>query len=115
MRHMTITQGEIAQLLDLRLREYTVEPTRFKPNHGRLWCLFGRKENVGKLKLMAELPGNFVIEADVELADFAKNGQEAAGTVVAAVREMHMAGAMRRHGERNLIAKTMQHLKEARA
>ena len=115
MRHMTITQGEIAQLLDLRLREYTVKPTRFKPNFGNLSCLFGRKENEGKLKLMAELPGSFAVEAEVELADFAKNGEEAADAVVSSIREMHMAGAMRRNDERNLIAKTMQHLKETRA
>ena len=115
MRHMTITQGEIAQLLDLRLREYTVKPTRFKPNYGNLSCFFGRDKNEGKIKLMAELPGNFVAEAEVELADFAASGEEATDAVVSSIREMHMAGAMRRHDERNLIAKTMQHLKETRA
>ena len=115
MQHMTITQSEIAQLLDLRLREYTVKPTRFKPNFGNLSCRFGRKKNEGKIKLMAELPGNFVVEAEVELADFARSGEEAADAVVSSTREMHIAAAMRRHDERNLIAKTMRYLKETRA
>ena len=108
MRHMTVTAGEIAQLLSLKLEEYTIKPTRFKPNFGNLHCLFGRGDKQGQMKLTAELPGNFVIDMQINLSEFARDGEAAATAVIESVREAHMAAAMRRHDERNLVAGAMQ-------
>lgn len=107
---MTIeTNGnEIVQGIDKLLDDLTVKPTRFAPNIGKLNAMFNHRKRL--IAITAELKGNFVMEFEVDVTQFAKDPEAAFNAVNEQVSECAFAAHQRRHNERSLMASIMREL-----
>lgn len=107
---MTIeTNGnEIVQGIDKMLDELTVKPTRFAANIGKLHALFNHRKRL--IAITAELKGNFVLEFEVNVNEFAKDPEQAFNTIRDTVGECGLAALQRRHNERSILANVMREL-----
>ena len=112
MSTIQVTGGEIAQLIALRAAPYVVKPTHFKPSHGNLSFLFGQSDKQGMIKGFAQMPGNFVVEFDVDLNEFAVDPENALSETIIAVRTITEAAQMKRHGDREAAAQVMTKMEQ---
>ena len=110
---ITVSTGDIATLIALHLSPIVAEPTRFKPNHGKLLIRFGLPDSdkSGLALIKAQLPGDFVVELEFVLQELAANAEQALKTLAESLIEVHQAAIYRRNHERSVISRAFQELK----
>lgn len=111
---ITVSTSDIAAAIALQLSPIVAEPTRFKPNHGKLLIRFGlpRSDKAGLALINAQLPGDFVAELELSLQELAANAEQALKTLAESLMEIHGAAIYRRNHERNLIGSAFTELKQ---
>ena len=109
---ISVGANDVATAIALKLSPLTVEPTRFKPNNGKLNILFGKseQEKEGLLIVTAELQGNIVAEFEFSLAEFALSPREALETLASELKQAHGAAMYRRNHEQNITNKMFAEL-----
>ena len=108
---MIETNGqEVAHGIDKLLDDLTVKSERFHANVGKLGVQFNHRKRLMKVK--AETKGNFVVEFEVDMKEFAKSPEEAFTGIRDSVSEVMFAGLQRRHSERQTLAQVMRNMQE---
>lgn len=103
MTTQTVNAKDMATVIALKLAPMLDRPTRFKPNFGKCLISFGSGNNSGMIKIKATMPGNFDVEAEVNLIEIALSGREAIDSILQSFAGAHSNAVQRRHSERNLI------------